>query len=97
MPSPLEHLEAALALAEEGERDENGFLTEAARAVVQAAYGSVGGLSPEEGKSLDDEPAPGDRRVPVPRVKPSPFRYPGIPTEETLFEGPEGEDGPPVP
>jgi hypothetical protein len=47
MPDPVDHLLAALELAEEGERGEDGLLTEDARAAVQAALDAFNGSASE--------------------------------------------------
>lgn len=80
--APIDHLAAAVELAEESPRDENGFLTEEGRAAVLAAYGMVdqsaepqsktlSSLNPLQGGALVPGPAQGRRvkRVRVPRLK----------------------------
>lgn len=39
--TPLDYLQAALELTEEAPRDENGYLTEEGRKLVEAAYGQA--------------------------------------------------------
>lgn len=61
MPNQLDYLIAALELAEEAERDENGFLTESSRQAVMNAYGSVDKAElPEQEAQKDSHPKMGD-------------------------------------